>query len=280
MPLDVADPPRIAPQREPESSDPGDAETTTAADRLTRIAARFGLRPWDGTAGAGTVLTLAGAIQQVDQFWTAPRAGEVQRGVTALCGGRVPSALVGMRLWPTLSHSASGPALVLTDIHRRVHVVVDIAHLSSGRPVRPGWVPASSIAMAPRMPGSHPLWRHWQIELADHAPHEAGTACDDHTHLARPNAQGRWVTGIPQHDAWMMSRAWLEDELVLPSVTDVHWVVLSASPRALRERDALIRSRWDVVSFAEFAKLVVAEHEEDARLPEPIASVLRMMLPA
>jgi hypothetical protein len=279
VPLDPANPPRIAPQCEAPSSEPEDAETTTAADRLARIAARFGLSPWEDGAEAGAGLALADALYQCDPFWTTPRPGELQRGVHLLCGGRAPGALAGMRLWPVLGQSASGPALVLADIRHRVHVVVDVAQTGSGVPVRPGWVPASVVAPAPHMPGSHPLWRHWQIELADHAPHEPVAACADHTHLARPNAQGRFLTGIPQHDAWMMSRSWLPDDLVLPSVTDVHWVVFGSSSRSLRERDPLIRSRWDVVSFADFAELLAAGYEQDATLPPAVATVVRMLLP-
>ena len=250
---------------------------------LGRIAARFGLRPWDGTTAPELVAPLADAIQQADQLWTAPQAGEVQRGVVALFGGRPPASLVGVRLWPVLTQSASGPALTLADVRHRVHAVVDVAHVplgSASSAPRPGWVAASGVALAARMSGSHELWRHWHPELSAHAPHDWSPACDDHAHLARANAQGQFVAGIPQHDAWVMCRSWLPRGLVVPSATDVRWIVLSASDRPLREREPLVRSRWEAVSFTEFAVALCGYYEADTGLPASIAAVLRTLLPA
>jgi hypothetical protein len=257
-----------------------DPAGTDLSDELARIAERFRLRPWEpDDPTTGGVTTLADAIGQADPLWTSPGPGEVQRGVDAVFGGRPPASLIGVRLWPVPVHSASGPAMVLADLRHRVHVVVDVAPAPVNRAPRPGWVAAATIAYGARMAGSHELWRHWSIELADHAPHEWTPSCEDHDHLARPNAQGLLVTGIPQHDAWMMSRSWLSGELAVPSVTDTRWVVLSASERPLRERERLIRGQWDVVSFAEFATVLTAPHDEDATLPPALATVVRMLLP-
>lgn len=269
------DSPAAPPDRDDE---PADAEAT---DALARIAERFGLRPWepDADTAPGSVATLAGAIQQADQLWAAPGPGEVQRGVEAIFGGRAPAALIGVRLWPVLVQSATGPAMVLADIRHRVHVVVDVPPAPVNRAPRPGWVAAAAVAYGARMAGSHELWRHWAIELTDHAPHECTPACEGHNHLARPNAQGMLVTGIPQHDAWMMSRSWLSGELAIPSVTDTRWIVLSASPRPLRERERLVRSQWDVVSFGEFATVLAAHHDGESALAPAVATVVRMLLP-
>ena len=242
--------------------------------------APFALPLWDHEAAPVSGSALALAITQADPLWAAPRTSEVQRGLDAICGGRAPAALVGVQLWPVLLDSASGPALVLADVRHRVHVVVDIALAAGGRPRRPGWVAAAAITHSVRMPGSHPLWRHWQIELSDHAPHDWTPACDDHAHLARPNAQGHLVTGVPQHDTWMMSRSWLSAELALPSVPDVRWVVLGPTRRPLRERDPLIRGQWDTVSFSEFAGVAAGPPDADAPLAASVATVLRMLLPA
>jgi hypothetical protein len=264
-----------APDEADEASEPSDYE------ELERVVARFALPPWDHDATPVSGPALAAALWQADPLWAAPRAGEVQRGLDAICGGHPPAALIGVQLWPTLLESASGPALVRADVRHRVHVVVDIPLAPTGRPRRPGWVAAASITHSARMPGSHPLWRHWQIELSDHAPHDWGAACADHTHLARPNAQGHLITGVPQHDAWMMSRSWLSPELALPSVPDVRWIVLGPTRRPLRERDPLIRGQWDTVSFGEFASAVAGQPDADApQLPASVGTVLRMMLPA
>jgi hypothetical protein len=258
-----------------EPSEPSDYEA------LERVLARFALPPWDHETAPVSGPALAAAISQAETLWAAPRATEVQRGVHAICGGRPPASLIGVQLWPVLLESASGPALVLADVRHRVHVVVDIALAPNGRPRRPGWVAAATITHSARMPGSHPLWRHWQIELSDHAPHDLGAACADHTHLARPNAQGHMTTGVPQHDAWMMSRSWLRSELALPSVPDVRWIVLSPTRRPLRDRDPLIRGLWDTVSFSEFATAIAGPPDADAPpLPPSVGTVLRMMLPA
>jgi hypothetical protein len=257
--------------------DPAEDEPS---DVLGRIAERFELRPWDPQAVRPAGITvLAEAIAQAAQLWTAPGPGELQRGVEALFGGRAPATLIGIRLWPVLVQSASGPALVLADIRHRVHVVVDVAPAPLNRAPRPGWTAAAAIAYGARIPGSHELWRHWSIELADHAPHEWMASCEDHNHMARPNAQGLLVTGIPQHDAWMMSRSWLPAELTVPSITDTRWVVLSASARPLRERERQVRSQWEVVSFADFATTLTAHHAEDPTLPFAVATIIRMLLP-
>jgi hypothetical protein len=258
-----------------EPSEPSDYEA------LERVLARFALPPWDHETAPVSGPALVAAISQAETLWAAPRATEVQRGVHAICGGRPPASLIGVQLWPVLLESASGPALVLADVRHRVHVVVDIALAPNGRPRRPGWVAAATITHSARMPGSHPLWRHWQIELSDHAPHDLGAACAAHTHLARPNAQGHMITGVPQHDAWMMSRSWLRSELALPSVPDVRWIVLSPTRRPLRDRDPLIRGLWDTVSFSEFATAIAGPPDADAPpLPPSVGTVLRMMLPA
>jgi hypothetical protein len=257
-----------------------DAAEDEPSDELARIAARFELQPWDPAAlrPAG-VTVLADAIQQAGQLWTSPGPAEVQRGVEAIFGGRPPASLIGVRLWPVLVQSTSGPALVLADIRHRVHVVVDVAPAPVNRAPRPGWTAAAAIAYGARMPGSHDLWRHWSIELADHAPHEWVASCEDHNHMPRPNAQGLLVTAIPQHDAWMMSRSWLPGEFTVPSVTDTRWVVLSASVRSLRVRERLVRSQWDAVSFADFAGALTEHYAEDPTLPFTIATVVRMLLP-
>jgi hypothetical protein len=262
--------------------DPSADEVAEPSDyeELSRVLAPFALPPWDHEAAPVSGPALALAITQADPLWAAPRTGEVQRGLDAICGGRAPASLVGVQLWPVLVDSASGPALVLADVRHRVHVVVDIALAPSGRSRRPGWVAAAGITHSARMPGSHPLWRHWQIELSDHAPHDWTPACDDHLHLARPNAQGHLITAVPQHDAWMMSRSWLSAELALPSVLDVRWVVLGPTRRPLREWDPLIRGQWDTVSFSDFATVVAGPADADAPLPGSIATVLRMLLPA
>lgn len=270
----------------PETRDDSRADIDTEQDEpsdyeaLERVLAPFALPPWNHESAPVSAPALALAITQADPLWAVPRAGEVQRGVDAICGGRASASLVGLQLWPVLLESTSGPALVLADVRRRVHVVVDIALAPSGRPRRPAWVAAAAITHSARMPGSHPLWRHWQIELSDHAPHEWGPACADHTHLARPNAQGHMITGVPQHDAWMMSRSWLSTELALPSVPDVRWIVLGPSRRPLRERDPLIRGQWDTVSFSEFAAAAAGPFDADVPLAASVGTVLRMLLPA
>lgn len=220
--------------------------------------------------------TLAAAIAQTAPLWSPPAPAEVQRGTSAVCGGRPPVSVVGVQLWPVLPESTSGPALVLADIRRRIHVVVDVTPVAARTP-RPGWVAASGIVHAARLPGSHPLWRHWQFELADHAAHEPSPACDGHVHLARPNAQGRLQTGLPQHDAWMMSRSWLPAELALPSTTDVRWVVLSSSDRPLRLREPSIHGTWDAVSYAEFAAGATTGYDPDEPLPASVAALLDLM---
>ena len=277
-----------APRPAPHAA-PGGATGTGPDERpgeLGRLAARFGLHPWDAgdrpAAGPpSSVPPLAVAIQRAAPLWSPPRGGgEVPLGVSALCGGHPPASLIGVPAWPVLIGSGSGPALVLADLSCRVHVVVDVAHSPSGHPVRPRWIPAGVIAHGARMPGSHPLWRHWAPELCAHAPHAAAPTCESHTHLARPNAQGQLVTGVPQHDAWVMSRSWLPPEYVVPSAADAKWVVLGASDRPPRERDQLIRSRWDAVSFEQFAAVVAARHADDVTLPPALAVVLRMMLAA
>lgn len=250
-----------------------------SSDRLKVIAARYGLAPWDHGQDPVNGVMLASAIQQARALWGPPGIGGMQPGVTAVCGGRPPASLLGRQLWPVLVQSASGPALALTDIRYRIHVVVDVAHTIAGWPPRPGWVPAAAVAHGARLAGSHPLWRRWQFELSDRTPHDWAPSCGDHTHLHRPNAQGRLVTGIPQHDAWTMSRSWLSSELALSSVTDVRWVVLSATDRPVRERESQIRSYWDAVSFAEFSTAVTAEYDSEVPLPPSVARVLRMMQP-
>jgi hypothetical protein len=264
----------------PDRAESAEQRVQRCSDRLDLIAARHGLLPWDHTQAPVTGLTLASAIQQARALWGPPGYGRMQPGVSAVCGGRPPASLLGRQLWPVLVQSASGPALVLTDIRYRIHVVVDVAHTLGGWPPRPRWVPAAVVAHGVRLPGSHPLWRRWQFELSDRAPHDWAPSCADHLHLGRPNPQGRLVTGIPQHDAWAMSRSWLSAKLGLASVTDVRWVVLSATDRPVRERESQIRSHWDAVSFAEFATAALAEYDDDAPLPTSLAAVLRMMRPA
>ena len=258
---------------------PGTVASVPVTGELGRIARRFGLQAYDDAAAPSSVPSLAAAIQQAAHLWAAARPGQLQEGVSAVFGARAPASLIGARLWPVLTESGSGPALMLADGRRRVHVVVDVAHLPSGRPVRPEWVPAAGIAPSARMSGSHQLWRHWHGELSAHTPHAWTPACDDHVHLARPNVQGQLVAGLPQHDAWVMSRSWLPSRFVVPFTSDTRWIVLSASERPLAERDHLIRSRWDAVSFEEFAAVVAAHHGADATLHPSIATVLRMMLP-
>jgi hypothetical protein len=223
------------------------------------------------------VQALAAAIAQVGELWAAPRPGQVQDGVAAVCGGRVPASLLGIRLWPVLSQSGARPALLLADIHHRVHVVVDI--VTTDRTLRPSWVAAATVDRGPRAPGSHYLWRHWNPELFAHAPHDWTSACDEHAHLARADAQGRLVAAVPQHDAWVMSRSWLAAELVMVSITDVHWVVLSPSAHPLRERDRRIQSQWQAVSFDDFAAVLATHHDADAALPYSDATLLQLMLP-
>lgn len=274
---EIADDPPAQPESDAPDEEPSEP---SELEELARVLAQFRLPPWDHESAQVCAASLALAIQQADALWAAPGTGEVQRGLNAVCGGRPPASLGGVQLWPVLVESGSGPALVLADVRHRVHVVVDIALGPSGRPRRPGWVTAATVTHSARMPGSHPLWRNWQIELSDHAPHDWAPACEDHTHLARPNAQGKLVTAVPQHDAWMMSRSWLSAELTLPSVLDVRWVVLGASRRPLRERDPLIRSQWDAVCFAEFAVAVSEQYDDQTPPPASVATVLRMMLPA
>jgi hypothetical protein len=274
-----AEPSDPAEQALPSRSASAHERLQRCSDRLELIAARHGLPPWDHGQAPVTGLALASAIQQARALWGPPGSGRMQPGVYAVCGGRPPASLLGRQLWPVLVQSDSGPALVLTDIRYRIHVVVDVAHTLGGWPPRPRWVPAAAVAHSARLPGSHPLWRRWQFELNDRAPHDWTPSCADHLHLGRPNAQGRLVTGIPQHDVWTMSRSWLPSELRLPSVTDVRWVVLSATDRPIRERESEIRSRWDAVSFAEFAAAALAEHDSEAPLPTSLAAALRMMRP-
>jgi hypothetical protein len=200
--------------------------------------------------------SLAGLIQRTDGLWIAPRAGEVQPGVNAVFGSRPPTELIGVRLWPVLISSGHGPALVLVDIHYRVRVVVDVARAPGGLPYRPGWVAAATVSYGARMPGSHELWLDWARELSEHAPHDWTPACAEHAHLPRPDPHGQYVTAIPQHDAWLMSRSWVPSDLIVPSIADVRRIVLSRSERPLRARERRIRSRWDAVSFAQFGGVV------------------------
>lgn len=256
---------------EPQAAEPPSVE-------LAQLAARFGLAPWDVRTDDAPP-SLAAAIAAAGPLWGAPRAGEVQPGVTAIFGGHPPASVVGVRLWPVPVSTESGPALVLADIRHRVHVVVDAVRLPNGAAPQPGWAAAATVSYGARLPGSSELWLHWAPELADHAPHEWTTGCDVHAHLARPNAHGQWVTAIPQHDAWMMSKSWVSPELVVPSIADVRWVVLSASARPLKQRELKIRSRWDVVSFAAFGTAVAAGYDEHAPLPTSVARLLRLLLP-
>lgn len=240
---------------------------------LARIAARFGLQPPDPAAGP----SLAEAIVHADELWTAPRPGEIQRGVGAMFGGCPPVSLTGIRLWPVFGGSQREPDLILADALNRAHVVVDVAPTASAAP--PAWVAAADVARCPRMPGSHQLWRHWQPELGARVPHDWTPACEGHTHLARSDLHGHQVSAIPQHDAWVMSRSWLPREVTMPSADDVRWIVLTASDQPLRERQPLIRSRWDSVSFARFATVVTEPYDDDASLSPSLAAVLRLMLP-
>lgn len=220
---------------------------------------------------------VAEALVGAPELWTAPRTGEVQLGAAALCGGRAPRRLAGMQLWPALTRS--GPALVLGDAHRRVRVVVDVEPAIAAPPRRLEWVPAGTVAPLPRMPGSHRLWRRWQPELIAAAAHEWGPACEEHAHVSRAGAQGQLVAGIPRHDAWVMTRAWLPEALLLPDVSDVHWVLLSASDQPARGREPLLHSHWDAVSYAELAG-VLARWRAGRPAPAPgIAAVLQLVLP-
>ena len=263
----------------PADADPVCLAPAEIPGELGRIAERFGLRPWSSTLTPTASSPLAAAIQRADSLWTAPRAGQVQAGIDVLCGARAPESLIGVEVWPVVIQSGGGPALVLVDLNRRVRIVVDVGHLAAHGSTQPRWVPAATVARSARMPGSIPLWQHWRPELSAHTPHDWAGACEDHTHLDRPNVQGQLATAIPQHDAWVMSRSWLPAELVLPSATDARWVVLGASDRPLRQRDRLIRSTWDAVSFEEFAAALSAHHAVDPPLDPSIATVLRMMLP-
>jgi hypothetical protein len=222
--------------------------------------------------------TLGAALAQADLLWDAPRPGEAQPGLTAVFGGFPPASLIGVRLWPVLVRPHGAAVLVLADVRHQVHVVVEVASAIDGQTPRPKWVSAASISHGTRLPGSVELWRHWAIELSDHAPHEWSAGCDGHNHLPRPNAQGHLVTAIPQHDAWVMSRTWLPGELVVPSVTDVRWLVLSASDRPLKEREPQVRSRWDAVSYADLAGALAARYADTA-LPDAVAAVLELLPP-
>jgi hypothetical protein len=253
--------------------EPPAPEQESPPDALAELATRFGLRPY-GEVDAAALTT---AIALADPLWAAPRAGEMQAGVAAFFAGFPPAGLVGSRVWPIPVRSASGPALVLADVRHRVHAVVDVALSPAGRAPRPPWVAAAAISYGARMAGSADLWRHWAIELTDHAPHEWTPGCEGHHDLPRPNAQGLLVTAIPQHDAWVMSRSWLPSEFVVPSVTDVRWIALSPAERSVKEREAAIRSRWDSVSFAAFGTALAARYDD--ALPDPVATILRMLLP-
>ena len=259
--------------------DPDSDGAAVIPGELGRIAERYGLRPWSSTATPTAVSPLAAAIQRADVLWAAPRAGQVQTGTDLLCGGRAPESLIGVEAWPVVLQSGGGPALVLVDLNRRVRVVVDVGPMAVHGSAQPGWVPAATVARCARMPGSFQLWQHWRPELSAHTPHDWSAACEDHTHLDRPNAQGQLTTAIPQHDAWTMSRSWLPTELVLPAASDARWVALNASDRPLRQRNRLIRSTWDVVSYEEFAAGLAAHRAADPPLDPAIATVLRMMLP-
>jgi hypothetical protein len=223
--------------------------------------------------------TLCAALAQADLLWDAPRPGEAQSGLTAVFGGFPPASLIGVRLWPVLVRPHGAAVLVLADVRHQVHVVVEVASAIDGQSPRPKWVSAASISHGARLPGSVELWRHWAIELSDHAPHAWSSGCDGHNHLPRPNAQGHLVTAIPQHDAWVMSRTWLPTDLVVPSVTDVRWLALSASDRPLKEREPDLRSRWDAVSYADLAGALVGRYETDSALPDAVGAVLELLPP-